>query len=85
MRTYGFPQYSEISSNLAFDTYQSIFCVGTKSGALHLFSLKGYEQSEPRAHRSSVLFTQFCPNKGILLSVDSSNILKTWLLETTLQ
>jgi hypothetical protein len=33
--------------------------------------LKGYEQEIDQAHLSPVLWVQFAPNYGILLSIDS--------------
>ena len=57
-----------------------MFALGTSTGMLKLFSLKGYELEVYDAHDDEILKVGFVPNKGLLVSIDSSNILKLWLL-----
>lgn len=47
---------------------------------LKLFSLKGYEVEVYDAHDDEIIKLGFVPNKGLLVSIDSGNILKLWLL-----
>ncbi len=58
-----------------------MLAVGTCDGQIKIWSLKGYEQEINQAHDASILLLQFVPNQGLLLSVDSLNILKVWNLE----
>jgi hypothetical protein len=71
----------KITSNLASDKYQSMFVLGTSSGMLKIFSLKGYELEVHDAHDNEIIKVGLVPNKGLLVSIDSNNILKLWRLE----
>jgi WD40 repeat protein len=71
----------KITSNLASDKYQSMFVLGTSSGMLKIFSLKGYELEVHDAHDHEIIKVGLVPNKGLLVSIDSNNILKLWRLE----
>lgn len=61
----------KVSSNLAQDRYQSMFALGTSSGMLKLFSLKGYEIEVYDAHDDPIIKVGFVPNRGLLVSIDS--------------
>jgi WD40 repeat protein len=57
-----------------------MFALGTSAGLLKLFSLKGYELEVYDAHDDAIIKLGFVPNKGLLVSIDSENLLKLWLL-----
>ena len=45
----------KVSSNLAIDRYQSMLAMGTSTGIIKIFSLKGYEQEIYDAHDYEIL------------------------------
>ena len=71
----------KVSSNLAMDRYQSMLAMGTSTGILKIFSLKGYEQEIYDAHDYEICHIAFVPNCGLLVSIDITNMLKLWDLE----
>ena len=71
----------KISSNLASDRYQGMLAMGTSTGILKIFSLKGYEQEIYDAHDHEINHVAFVPNQGLLISIDISNLLKLWDME----
>jgi WD40 repeat protein len=66
---------------MALDRYQAMFAIATYNGAIKIFNLKGYEQDIPLAHEHPINFLLFVPNKGKLMSIDTSNCLKIWDLQ----
>lgn len=52
----------KISSNLASDRYQQILAMGTSTGIIKIFSLKGYEQEIYDAHDHEISLVAFVPN-----------------------
>jgi hypothetical protein len=58
-----------------------MFALGTSSGMLKIFSLKGYELEVHDAHDHAIIKVGLFPNKGLLVSIDFNNILKLWRLE----
>jgi WD40 repeat protein len=57
-----------------------MFALGTSSGMIKLFSLKGYELEIHDAHDNAIHKLAFFPNKGFLVSIDITNLLKLWRL-----
>lgn len=57
-----------------------MFALGTSDGLIKLFNLKGYEQEIDQAHFAAVIWVQFVPNQGIMVSVDIQNNFKVWQL-----
>jgi WD40 repeat protein len=47
---------------------------------LKIFSLKGYELEVFDAHDYEIIQVALVPNRGLLVSIDSNNILKLWTL-----
>lgn len=78
------PEHLEgrIKSNLAVDKYQSLLAMGTSDGQIKLISLKGYEQEIDQAHIYPIIWIQFVPNQGKLISIDVQNFIKMWDLQT---
>ena len=70
-----------MSSNLATDHYQSMLAMGTSTGIIKIFSLKGYEQEIYDAHDYEICHLTFVPNRGLLVSIDVTNMLKLWKME----
>lgn len=58
-----------------------MLAVGTSLGVIKIFSLKGYEHDVTFAHDAEILWLAFVPNKGQMVSIDSTNMLKLWNLE----
>ena len=58
-----------------------MLALGTSSGMLKIFSLKGYELEIYDAHDDEILWVGFVPNQGLLVSIDVTNMLKLWDLE----
>ena len=48
-----------------------MFALGTSSGMLKFFSLKGYEIEVYDAHDDPIIKVGFVPNRGLLVSIDS--------------
>ena len=71
----------KVSSNLATDRYQSMLAMGTSTGIIKIFSLKGYEQEIYDAHDYEICHVAFVPNEGLLVSIDVTNMLKLWDME----
>ena len=71
----------KVSSNLASDKYQAMLAMGTSTGMIKIFSLKGYELEVYDAHDDEIIWVAFVPNKGLLVSIDVTNILKLWDLK----
>jgi hypothetical protein len=57
-----------------------MFALGTNSGMLKIFSLKGYEMEVHDAHDDPIVKVGFVPNKGFLVSIDNQNVFKLWKL-----
>ena len=55
-----------------------MLAVGTSTGIIKIFSLKGYELEVYDAHDYEISWVAFAPNKGFLLSIDITNVLKLW-------
>ena len=60
-----------------------MLALGTSSGMLKIFSLKGYELEIYDAHDDEILWVAFVPNQGLLVSIDVTNMLKLWDLESS--
>ena len=58
-----------------------MLALGTSSGTLKIFSLKGYELEVYDAHDDEISWVAFVPNQGLLVSIDVTNMLKLWDLE----
>ena len=58
-----------------------MLAIGTSTGTIKIFSLKGYEQEIFCAHDYEINLMTFVPNKGRLISIDTQNIFKLWDLE----
>ena len=71
----------KVSSNLASDKYQATLAMGTSTGMIKIFSLKGYELEVYDAHDDEIIWVAFVPNKGLLVSIDVTNMLKLWDLK----
>ena len=71
----------KVSSNLACDRLQAMFALGTSSGMIKIFSLKGYELDVYDAHDEEIRHVAFVPNQGKLVTIDVTNMLKLWDLE----
>ena len=71
----------KVSSNLASDRLQAMLALGTSSGMLKIFNLKGYELEVYDAHDDEIIWVAFVPNQGLLVSIDVTNMLKLWSLE----
>ena len=58
-----------------------MLAMGTSTGIIKIFSLKGYEQEIYDAHDHEICLVGFVPNKGLLVSIDVTNVLKLWDME----
>ena len=78
---YGLKDGGKVSSNLAVDKYQSMMALGTSTGIIKIFNLKGYELEIYDAHDFEINHLAFVPNRGQLVSIDVTNMLKLWEME----